>query len=82
MLILVEEGRVIVVGLVDVSRAPVDKDRVSAAERLGEVLVESEASVMETDSSEDWGGSSSLSEEILGISIEAGSTSLVFSLLL
>lgn len=37
-------------GLVDVCRAAVDvKDRVSVAERLGVVLVESEASVVETD---------------------------------
>ena len=39
-------------GLVGICRAPVDaKDRVSAAERFGVVLVESEALVVETDSS-------------------------------
>ena len=70
-------------GLVEVCRAPVDKDRVSAAERLGKVIVESEVSVVETGASKDRGGAcSSLSDEILGFSVESASTSLSFPLLL
>lgn len=71
------------VELADACKAPVDKDRVSAAARLGEVLVDSISSVAEIDVSWDGGGgSSSLSEEILGLSTEAGFTLLGFSLVL
>ena len=71
-------------GLVDVCRVPVCvNDRVSAAEKLGMVLVDSAFLVVETDFSWDIrGGSSSLSEEILGPSVEAAMTSLDFALLL
>ncbi len=69
--------------LVDVCRAPVDRDRVSAAERLGKVIVEPEALVVETGSSKDKGGGcSSLSDEILGFPVESAFTSLSFFLLL
>ncbi len=71
-------------GVVDVCRASVDvKDRVSAAEKLGLVLVEPNFLVVEPDSSRGMGGgSSSLSEEIFGGFFEAALTSLDFSLLL
>ena len=75
---LISEGGVVVVELVDIGRASADvKERVSAAEKLGTVLVESEPSVVETVSPSGMGcNSSNLSGDIFGLAVKAVLTSL------